>query len=516
MAVPLRSLPSPMTLTPISRITFLAALPLLVAPLCAADHPQWGAKHSRNMVSAETGLPSKIDLGEGGNVKWTAYLGSDSYSTPSIANGKVLVGANNARPRDERHQGDRAVLLCLDEDDGAFQWQLVVPRIAGDRFKDWPRVSMCSAPTIEGDRAYTMTNRFEIVCLDLAGQANGNDGPYRDEGRHMSPADEAAAEVTPVDADIIWLFDMLKDAGTYPHDSAYGSVLIDGELLYVNTGNGKDNTHQKIRCPEGPSLIVLDKKSGRLAARDREDIGPRIFHSTWSPPALGEVGGQRLVFFCGGDGVCYAFDALDPANPPEPVAPLARRWRFDCDPTAPKENVSDYMGNREVSPSNIKSTPVFHEGRLYVTYGGDIWWGKNESWLVCIDAGKSGEITESGKMWTYQLGRHCCSTPAIHDGMVFVADCSGILHCVDAATGKPNWTHDLGRDVWGSTLVADGRVYVGTRKGGFWILKAGREKKVLSHTEFDDPIYTTPVAANGVLYVATRKQLFAIRGEEGE
>jgi outer membrane protein assembly factor BamB len=493
-----------------ARIACLSALPVLLASSNAADHPQWGERHSRNMVSAETGLPSTINLGEGGNVKWTAYLGSDSYSTPSIANGRVLIGANNARPRDERHQGDRAVLLCLDEADGAFNWQLIVPRIAGDRYKDWPRVSMCAAPSIEGNLLYTMTNRFEIVCLDLDGQADGNDGPYKDEGRHMAPADEDAMEVTPIDADIVWLFDMLKDAGTYPHDSAHGSVLIDGDLLYVNTSNGKDNTHRRIRRPDGPSLIVLDKKTGRLVARDRENIGPRIFHSTWSPPALGTVGGQRLIFFCGGDGVVYAFRALEASGPPDTVKTLERVWRFDCDPTAPKENVSDYMGNRDVSPSNIKSTPVFHDGKVYVTFGGDIWWGKNKAWLACIDATKTGEITEAGKLWIYDLNRHCCSTPAVHDGMVFVADCGGILHCVDAATGKAHWTHQLGRDVWGSTLVADGKVYIGTRKGEFWIFAASKEKKVLCETEFPDPIYTTPVAANGVLYVATRKQLYAI------
>ena len=156
----------------------------------AADQPQWGQKYSRNMVSAETNLPDGFDPATGRNVKWVAPLGTQSYASPVVAGGRVYIGTNNARPRDPRHQGDRAVLLCLDEKDGSLVWQLVVPKISADLddpFLDWPDVGFCSEPTIEGDRAYVLTNRGEIVCLDVAGFANGNDGPYRGEALHMAP-----------------------------------------------------------------------------------------------------------------------------------------------------------------------------------------------------------------------------------------------------------------------------------------------------------------------------------------
>jgi len=471
------------------------------------------------MVSNEAHLPSTVDLTAHGNIKWSASLGSHAYGSPVISGGKVLVGANNADPRDPRHDGDRGVLLCLNESDGSLCWQLVVPRIGGDIYKDWPQISLCSPPTVEGDRVYTLTNRFEVVCLDLGGQADGNDGPYCDEGTHMPAAGADPMEVTNLDADIIWIFDMVEQAGIYPHDAAHSSILLDGRYLYVNSCNGVDKTHRRIPRPEAPSLIVLDKQTGRLVAQDGERIGARIFHSTWSSPALGEVAGRRLVFFGGGDGVCYAFAALKspaPDNdvPSHTVAQLDRVWRFDCDPDAPKEDIHSYWRNLREGPSNIKSMPVLHGDRLFVTVGGDIWWGKREAWLMCIDVTQTGEITKTGRLWSYALERHCCSTPSIHDGLAFVADCGGMLHCVDAASGQQYWTHDLGREVWGSTLVADGKVYVGTRRGDFWILAANKERHVLSHTRFDASIGTTPVAANGILYVATLERLYAITGVE--
>jgi len=476
----------------------------------AADQPQWGQQHSRNMVSSETGLPTTFDPETGENVKWSVSLGDNAYGSPVIAGGKVLVGANNAEPRDPRHADDRAVLLCLNEADGSLCWQLAVPRIGGDDYLDWPQIGFCSPPTVEGDRVYTLTNRYEVVCLDLDGLADGNDGPYQDEGRHMAPADEPPMAVTAIDADIVWMFDMPAEAGMYPHDAAHSSILLAGPYLYVNTCNGVDNTHRKIRRPDAPSLIVLDKATGRLVAQDGEHIGPRIFHSTWSSPASGEVDGRSLIFFGGGDGVCYAFDALGPPATLGAVQTLNRVWRFDCDPTAPKEDVHRYVGNRRESPSNIKGTPVFYKNRVYVTVGGDIWWGKREAWLKCIDATQTGDVTDSGEVWSYPVERHCCTTPSIVNGLVFVADCRGILHCVDAETGRPYWTHALRKEVWGSTLVADGKVYAGSRGHDFWILAADKAKRVLASIEFDAPIATTPVAANGVLYVATLERLYAL------
>lgn len=491
--------------------TLLCAAALFTAPaaLRAADQPQWGERHTRNMVSAETGLSAGFDPAAGRGILWSVPLGGGSYSSPVIAGGKVFIGANNSEPADPRHQGDRGVMLCLNEKDGSLCWQLVVPRTGGDDYLDWPGVGLCSEPTVEDGRVYTVTNRSEVVCLDLDGLADGNDGPYMDEARHMTPDGQPPMEPGPADADILWLFDMRAGVGMYPHDSQHTSILVDGDHLYVNTGNGVDNTHLKIRAPEAPSLIVLDKRTGRLLAKDGEGIGPRIFHCTWSPPSLGVVNGRRLVFFGGPDGVCYAFNALPPGTP-EAVQTLERVWRFDCDPSSPKENVHEWSKNTREGPSEIMGMPVFHNNRVYVTAGGDIWWGKYWAVLKCVDATGTGDITATGEIWSYPLQRNSCATPAIVNGLVFVTDGRGTVHCVDAETGQACWTHDAGNSIWGSALAADGKVYAGARNGAFCVFAAERQKKVLLETKFPDEINGTPTAANGVLYIPTLSRLYAV------
>jgi outer membrane protein assembly factor BamB len=505
-----------------------AAFCVALLPLArAADQPQWGHRASRNLASDEKNLPDDFDPKSGRNIKWSAALGTSTHSTPVVARGKVLIGTNNDDPRDPRNIGDRGVLMCFDEKDGKFCWQLAVPKITTSVYWDWPKAGTCSPATVEGDRVYIVSNRGEVMCLDLRGMANGNDGPFYDEGRHMVPPDQPPLKPGAADADILWLFDIVKDCGVRQHDSAHCSILLDGQFLYANTSNGVDDTHKIINAPDAPSLIVLDKTTGRLVARDNEHIGPDIFHCTWSSPARGEVNGRPLVFFVGGNGVVYAFETVTQtflsASPSQTTpaqtgmsAPRALKkvWWFDCDPTAPKQNIHDYLRNREQSPVNVYGMPVFHNNRLFVATGGDMWWGKRQAWLKCIVVTKTGDITRTGEVWSYPLRNHTCSTPAVRDGLAFIADCGKTLHCVDAATGRAYWTHETKGDIWASPLVADGKVFIGTRRGEFLILSATREKKLLATIDMGAPISSSPIAANGVLYVATMNRLYAVQKKQ--
>jgi outer membrane protein assembly factor BamB len=102
------------------------------------------------------------------------------------------------------------------------------------------------------------------------------------------------------------------------------------------------------------------------------------------------------------------------------------------------------------------------------------------------------------------------STPAVERGLVFIADTGRKVHCLDAETGQAFWTHDANGEFWASPLVADDKVYIGSRKGDFWIFAASKEKKVLGSIELKKPISATATVANGVLYVATMTDLYAI------
>ena len=73
---------------------------------------------------------------------------------------------------------------------------------------------------------------------------------------------------------------------------------------------------------------------------------------------------------------------------------------------------------------------------------------------------------------------------------------------------------DLKAHVWGSTLVADGKVYCGDEEGDLFVFAASKEKKLISVTNLGAPVYSTPVVANGTLYVHSNTHLFAFYDSE--
>jgi outer membrane protein assembly factor BamB len=141
--------------------------------------------------------------------------------------------------------------------------------------------------------------------------------------------------------------------------------------------------------------------------------------------------------------------------------------------------------------------------------------GNGVGHTYCIDPAQRGDITQSGKVWQYDKISRSISTAAIADGLVFISDFKGLLHCLDVKTGKPYWTFDMMTSVWGSPLAADGKVYLGDADGDVAVLKAGNEMEKISEIDMGSSVYGTSVPANGVLYIMTSSALYAISGSAG-
>ena len=521
---------------------------ILAANASAADWPQWGGRNARNFVSAEKNLPAEFHLAARAagpaqgkklppkNIKWTAGLGTQTYASPTVAGGRIIIGTNDERlddPRLPKTQG--GLLLCFQEATGERLWQLRVPRLKTRNTKfnyDNMGLGICSSAVIEGNRAYVVSSRGEVLCLDVAGQSNGNDGPYTDEGLYMArttelpdkpgrfsvsatPPDPAPVKLQPTDGDIVWLYDFIKELDVWPQDAVDCSILVYGDYLIACVSNGVDQSHKNVPSPNAPDLIVLEKKTGRLVAVNDQPIGSRIFHGEWSSPSLIDADGRPLIVWGGGDGVCYAFDARIKPVANGATGRLERVWWFDCNPEHNKFKDGKPLpySKDNQGPSEIIATPVTSGNRIYVAVGQDSRHGEGPGCFSCIDATGRGDITQSGKVWQCFEVDRSFSSASVVDGLVFIADYSREVRCLDAATGVVYWTHKLPAHPFGSTLAADGKVYIGDESGRVTVLACSREKQVLAVNRLDAPIFTTPVAANGVLYIATQKTLYAIQSQ---
>ncbi|MCI0336931.1 MAG: PQQ-binding-like beta-propeller repeat protein [Acidobacteria bacterium] len=467
-------------------IIFLFAIALIITHYVAAsetgkgDWPMWGGTPDRNMVSSMKGLPANWDITKKTNVKWVSTLGSQSYGNPVVAGGFVFLGTNNEGLRDPKQGGDRGVVMCFRESDGEFMWQITHEKLAAGRVNDWPYQGVASSPLVEGDKVYYVSNRAELICADTQGFHDGeNDGPFKEEkltGKN--------------DGDIIWKFDMIEEVGAHPHNLANCSPVMYGDLIFVSTSNGQDESHVNIPSPKAPSMVAVNKNTAKLVW-EANNVGDRILHGQWSSPAVGKIGDVIQVVIGEGDGWVRGYEAMAGK----------KLWEFD---TNPKDSTWPKTRNE------IISTPVIYENKVYIANGQDPEHGEGVGHLYCIDATKRGDLTKDGLIWHFDKIRRSISTGALHDGLLYYPDFSGFLHCVDAKTGKEVWQHDMFAAIWGSPLVVDGKVYLGDEDGDVAILQTGRVKKVLAELNMGSSVYSTPVPANGALFIMNRNQLFAL------
>jgi outer membrane protein assembly factor BamB len=490
--------------------------------------PMWGGQLNRNMVNThEHNLPVVFGVDEDGkpskNIVWTADLGSKAYGGPVVADGKIFVGTNNEKPRDPRIKGDKGVLMCFRESDGKFLWQRTHDKLPAGRVNDWPREGICSTPFVEGKRVYYVSNRCVLTCCTTDGKD-------------------------------VWGLDMMKELGVFPHNLSTSSPLVVGDLVFAVTSNGVDEGHINVPAPQAPSFLAVDKTTGHtvwqsnlpsvnlltipkgLSTKEKEgyikrlvNSGKLLMHGQWSSPCYAVVNGQPQIIFPGGDGWLRGFN-------PRTGEEL---WKFDCNPKK-----SFYVLGPQATRNDFLATPVVHEGRCYIGVGQDPEHQNGVGHFWCIDITKKGDLSPqednfdpsapvnkgSGLVWHYGgdnasakaevkiPGRNyvfsrTLSTAAVHDGLVYIADMGGFLHCLDARTGKRYWYHDLKAAVWSSPYWVDGKVYIGTDDGILYVFAHGKEKRILAENDMgSEAIRATPVAANGRLYVQTETKLYAIAG----
>jgi outer membrane protein assembly factor BamB len=508
------------------------------------DWPQWAGSPLRNNVVSAATIPTDWKVKTGENIRWSMPLGSETYGNPVVANGKVYIGTNNGHAYVKQYPAkvDLGALVCFDEKTGKFLWQHSNEKLPSGRVNDWPDQGICSAPLVDGDRLWYVSSRGEIVCLDTEGFHDGeNDGAVKDELTAMKPDLKALANEK-AEADVVWKVNMMKDLKVSQHNMCSCSVTCVGDYLLVNTSNGVDEGHKELPAPRAPSFLVCKKATGEMVWTDNTP-GSNVLHGQWSSPACGELGGKMQALFGGGDGWLYSF-ALEGENGKSKLL-----WKFDCNP---KDSVYKLNG---ATRNHIISTPVIYDGLVYVAVGEDPEHGEGQGHLWCIDPTKSGDVSptivyntkdmskpippkrlqamvekdgdfqrdnpNSAAVWHYvgndptkfETTMHrTCGTAAIKDNLLFIADFSGLFHCLDAKTGKAHWTYDMLAASWASPLIVGDKVYIGDEDGEISIFNVSKEpqEEPTATVDMGSAVYTTPIVANETLYIANRNRVFAI------
>ncbi len=468
LAIPLRRIDAPLLLLFLSLLIGCSSTRGF-----AADWPMLGRTSSRNAVSPEKDAPlfwQTLRRDSNGqllqpaqNIKWTARLGWETYGDPVVSDGLVWIGTNNFG-LDPDDKTEAAVLLCFRASDGKRLYKYRSLRLPQPRAYRCAMSSLACSPLIERDRLWFTTNRCETVCLDIG------------------PLLRVAGEPR-----VAWKVDMRNDLGIFPAPTLEGvvhlcSITGYGDWIYVITNNGSEDESGRVPSPRAPSLVCFDKRTGKVVWQD-DSPGESILDGQWASPLAADIGGRGQVVAPLGDGWLRSFDP----------ATGKLLWEFDM-------NFKESRWTRERSYRQMLLTaPVLYDNRLYIGTG--------------LHPGYGGDRIEDQ---LHQMD----SQVAIADGLVIAVDGTSLVHCFDAATGKRHWQYDMLTSILSSPLIVGEYVYLAavdeTRifrlspNPDVALRSDGQVRLPVARMTTDNRTMTSPIYADGVLYLAADQSLLAI------
>ena len=390
---------------------------------------------------------------EGKNVAWKVALPGDGKSTPVVWRDLLLLTA--AVP----------------------SGKMVAPRAAGDS---------ASAASPGHPAVSPAGSALEFVVLAVG----RNDGKVRwsrtvreelpHEGKHQDGSFAAGSILTDgarvyaffgsrglyaldLEGRLVWE----KDFGVMRTRNSFGegaSPALYGDTLVVNWDH------------EGSDFIAaLDAKTGQERWRTARDEP-----TTWATPHVVVHQGKAQVVVAGTNNV-RGYD----------LATGAPLW--------------DAPG----LTANVIPSPVSGDGVVYAMSG----FRGNMLRAVRVGEARGALTGPPGLLWSYDKDTSYVPSPLLYrGGLYFLKSNSGVLTCLDPATGAPRYTErlDAVANVYASPVAADGRIYVVGREGTTVVLSAGSKLEVLATNVLDDGFDASPALVDGEMYLRGRKSLYRI------
>lgn len=392
-----------------------------------------------------------------------------------------------------------------------------------------------ATPAVWGDQIFIMTS---VAADDAAMAASREAAQKKMENQEWPPAVEPVEQafvlmaLSTEDGSELWRQTARTAA---PHEAHYidsswasASPLTDGERVYAHFGSngtyaytmdgekvwevdlGDMTTRNafgegaspalhdgKLVVPwdhEGDSfLVVLDAATGEEIWRVERPGEP----TSWATPTLVEVAGKTQIVLPG-TGKSRGYD----------LATGEELWSISGMTT------------------NIIPSPPVEDGVAYLASGFrgnklqavDLAKAKGELFDGSEEGREEGEAKSDAVLWSRDRDTPYVPSLVLAEGQVcFLKHFKNIWTCVDAKTGEDVYQTRIEPldNVWSSPVAADGKIYVLSREGKTAVLKAEGEYELLATNELDDRFDATPVLVGDRIYLRGRQHLYAIAEKDG-
>jgi outer membrane protein assembly factor BamB len=427
------------------------ALCLASASLLSAENwPQWRGPLG-NGHSPEKGLPERWSLD---TAAWKTRLGGVGVSSPVVWGDRVFVtsqvGRANLRP------GNHPT-LARGSDNAAKEQALAVAESA-------PKVELVveAFQAVDGKRLWEYRLPSEGDYTPLHEKHNlASPSPVTDGETVYAWFGTGQLVALSREGKLLWQRHLGRDVG--PFDIGWGhasSPALHKDLLYL-------------LCYHEPAsrLLALDKRTGKT--RFTIDRGKDV-KSYSTPIVIQGPQGEELIV-----NSTDRIDAYDPATGKE-------LWHAGA-------------------PHNFAiPVPSLHDGVLYASRG------YRSGPYLAIRPGGRGDVNATHVKWQVATGAPYLSSLTYAGGLLFMANDSGIITCIDPKDGSKVWQERTSGIFSASPVVADGKVYFMSETGETFVLVPAREPKVLARNDVGGRISASPAVSGGRIFIRTDDHLIAI------
>jgi outer membrane protein assembly factor BamB len=274
----------------------------------------------------------------------------------------------------------------------------------------------------------------------------------------------------------LWMRDVQKEYGRFGLNWGYASSpLLHQGALYIQVLHG-------MRTDDPSYVMKVDGKSGKTLWKvDRPTHAIQESPDSYTTPVLVTTGKTAEIAVTGGDIVT----GHDPQTGKE-------LWRANgLNP----QNDPNYR---------IVASGIYASGLLIAPT-------RNRP-MLALRPGGSGDVTQSHKVWSFDLGPDVPS-PVSDGKLLYVVRDNGVIHALDVKTGGVVWGPErLKTGAYSaSPVLVDGKLYITSENEGLTsVVAAGPKFEVLAENPLDDYTLASPAISNGQIFIRTEKFLWAI------
>jgi outer membrane protein assembly factor BamB len=465
--------------------TLLISLLFVTAFATAAAEPEWSRFRGPNGSGLAETKGLPTEFGPSLNVVWKVDL-PQGYSSPVVHGDRIyLTGIRNDVP----------LTFAVDRRSGKILWEREAPRDRKEKLDSRNHPAAASAAT-DGRRVFVFFGDYGLLAYDVNGKELWRKplGPFNNiYGMGSSPII--------VDNAVVIACDQSTGSFIASFDAASGKEQWRTPRPEAKSGHSTPVLYK----PAGGKTQILLPGSFLLTAY-AADTGARLwwvgglsFELKSVPVILGDT------LFINGFG----------SNDNEPGRRVAVPTSADVFASSDADK-NGKLTQQEAPTGHARRALSFADldgDKLLSVQEWDYYKAAmdSENGLIAIKLGGSGDMTEKSVKWSYRRAVPQLPSPLVYQNVLYMVNDGGIVTTLNPETGALIQQGRLKGAIdayYSSPVAADGKVYMASEKGKVSVLKPDGSLEPVVVNDLQDDIYATPALVDGRIYLRTRNTLY--------